>query len=253
MVKSAIRVFKIIELVSLSENGLTNAEISRALSIPTGSLSFLLSDLVEYEYLLLDSSRKRYTLGPQILITAGRYIDRLDVVELGKPIIRELTLSIGESTGIAIKVHWEMVIVCKYDARELLIQPMQVGETLPMHSTACGKVFLAYLSEDKIEHYLSKAELKPLTDNTITDVHKLRRELTQIRSNGLAWSREENIENLFAVAAPVFDYNRYVVAAMMVAIPSVRFSKEKEALAEKYIREESSRLSYQLGCTGTPT
>ena len=49
-----------------------------------------------------------------------------------------------------------------------------------MHAAAGGKAILAYLSEDKIERYLSKVELVPFTSKMITDPGNLRSQIAEI-------------------------------------------------------------------------
>ena len=80
MVKSADRVIQIQNAVSASNTGMKNAELSAALNIPKGSLSLLLSELVEHDFLALRKEDRRYMLGPQIIALAGHYLHELDIV-----------------------------------------------------------------------------------------------------------------------------------------------------------------------------
>ena len=88
MVKSASRVMQILGLVGTSKNGLKHLDIAAGLGIPKGSLSLLLSDLVEGEFLTLDRTTKRFQIGPQILVLAGRYLADRDIVKTSQPFIR---------------------------------------------------------------------------------------------------------------------------------------------------------------------
>ena len=61
MVKSADRVIKILETIGLRNDGITHGEIAAKLNIPKGSLSKLLSNLVDTKYLSVDGTGKLYT------------------------------------------------------------------------------------------------------------------------------------------------------------------------------------------------
>ncbi len=67
IVKSADRVILILETISVRDNGITHGELSRISGIPKGSLSPLLSNLVDRDYLIFDASSKRYALGPKLM------------------------------------------------------------------------------------------------------------------------------------------------------------------------------------------
>jgi DNA-binding IclR family transcriptional regulator len=247
MVKSADRVMQILEAIGSSDEGKTHGELAYSLNIPKSSLSLLLANLVDRDYISLGGSDKRYILGPQVLVLAGRYLSSLDIARLGQPILRRLTRVIDESAEIAIKRENEMMIIAKEDCSRPLARMIQMGERAPIYATAGGKAILAHLSDEEIEHYLSSVELMPITKATITDPEVLRGELKAIRSGALARSHEELHEGITAVASPVFDLYGRVVASIVLPILTIRFTSEKEKKAEQILRQASIELSHQLG------
>ncbi|MBW2208947.1 MAG: helix-turn-helix domain-containing protein, partial [Deltaproteobacteria bacterium] len=85
LVKSADRAFQILRYISGTNDGMNHKELSGALHIPGSSLSALLSNLVDREYLSFDHMSRRYRMGPEILYLAGRYLAGLDIVAIGQP------------------------------------------------------------------------------------------------------------------------------------------------------------------------
>ncbi len=247
MVKSADRVIQILEAIGSSEEGKTHGELAYSLNIPKSSLSLLLANLVDREYISLSGTDKRYILGPQVLVLAGRYLSSLDIVRLGQPILKAITVTIDESAEIAIKRGDEIMIITKEDCSRPLARIIQIGERAPIHATAGGKAILAHLSDEEIAKYLSTAELTPITKTTITDPEVLRRELNAIRAGALARSYEELHEGITAMASPVFDLYGRVVASVVLPILTIRFTLEKEKMAENVLRAASIELSHQLG------
>jgi len=247
MVKSADRVFQILETIGLDREGITHGELSAKLQIPKSSLTSLLANLVARDYLSVESGGRRYRLGPGILVLAGRYLHGLDLVQLGHPIIRKITSTIDESAEIAVKRGDEIMIICKEDCSRPLARIIQIGDRAPIYATAAGKVILAHLSEEEIERYLSSVKFAPITRSTVTDPEVLRRELDAIRAGALGLSYEELNEGITAMASPVFDLHRRVAASIVLPIPTVRFSLEKEKKAGEILRRSAMDLSRQLG------
>jgi IclR family transcriptional regulator, KDG regulon repressor len=246
-VKSADRVIQILEAVGQRKEGLTHSELSRVLNIPKGSLSFLCSNLLEREYLVFYPETKRYTLGPQILALTGRFLDDFDITRLGQPIIRELSRKHDEDAEITIRKGKEILITCKESCSKPIRRVIAVGDRYPMYATAAGKVILSYFTERELDQYFLSVELKPITKKTITDVEILKSELKKTRAVGLSFNQDEFHEGVSAIASPIFDLNKKVVASMAVIIPTLRFHRKVFKAIEEDLRGAADRLSYQLG------
>jgi IclR family KDG regulon transcriptional repressor len=247
MVKSANRVCLILDLVGHQKGGLKHSEIIKALNIPTSSLSALLADLIDQEYLSMDPVTRRYSLGSKILLLAGEYLNGLDIVETTRPLVRNLSITTGESVAVAVRSGFDIVIVCSQDSPQAIKRSIQIGERSPMYCTACGKAILAYLPIDEVDRYLSSVKLISATRRTITDSQGLKAELKRIRSKGIAYNREELLEGIIAIAAPVLDLHGNAVSAIVVSLPSSRWSSKKEKHFETLVREASATVSKRLG------
>ena len=186
-------------------------------------------------------------MGPKILYLAGLYLNGLDIVHLGQPILRKLVSSARESALIAIRKENNILIVAKELCSESIQRVIDVGERAPLYATAAGKAILAYSSDDELDSYLSSVKLLPLTKDTITDKKTLMRQLKQIRSGAIAYSLRENDEHIIAMAVPIFDLHRSVKASITVPVPVGRFSSEKEKIIVPVLRHATESLSRRLG------
>jgi DNA-binding IclR family transcriptional regulator len=252
MVKSATRVIQILETVGASKQGISHAALSAALKIPKGSLSLLLADLVAHDFLFLrKEDERRYVLGPQILVIAGQYLTDLDIVQLGRPTVHEVMSTTDESSALAVRKGFEMLIVYGENCSQPLKRAVEIGYRAPLYTTAGGKAILAHLSDEEIQQYISSAKLSPMTHETITDPKTLLRDLKAIRSEGIAYAREEQYEGLIAMAAPVFDLYGSVVASIVVTLPTIRFNAKSEKLVKDTLRRASEKLSRELGFNAT--
>jgi DNA-binding IclR family transcriptional regulator len=248
MVKSANRVVEILETVGANNHGISNAELSAALNIPKGSLSLLLSDLVAHDFITQRKEDRRYVLGPQLVVLAGKFLTDLDIVQLGRPIVHEVMKETDESSALAVRNGFEMLIVYGENCSQPLKRSIEIGYRAPLHTTAGGKAILANLPDDQLEEYLTSVPLKPLTPSTITDRDVLRKELKTITSRGISYSREEQYEGLVAMAAPVFDLYSSAVGAVLVTLPSMRFVPRKEKIIADALNKGVEQLSRLLGC-----
>lgn len=247
VVKSADRVIQILEGAAAKDDGVTHGELSRTLGIPKGSLSPLLANLVERDYLTLDRTGKLYRLGPRLLVLTGRYLSKVDLVRVGRSILQELVGEINEDVEIAVRKGNDILFLWKEECSQPLKYSIGIGEVAPLYATSGGKAILAYLPEDEFSGYLVSARLDQITKKSITDPDMLRHELEEIRVAGLAYGREEYHQGICAIAAPVFNLHGDVVGAVLATLPSVRFNARHKAFIEPKLREAARKISRRLG------
>jgi DNA-binding IclR family transcriptional regulator len=246
-VKSADRVIQILEATGSKDDGVTHGELVKVLGIPKGSLSLLLSNLVDRDYLTFDRSSKLYMFGPKLLALAGRYLSNLDIVRAGRQVLRELVAEINEDTELAIMRGAEILFVYKEECSHPLKFSVEIGDRAPMYATAAGRAILAHLSENDVSGYLSAVTLASMTRNTITDPAHLVRELKSIRAKGVAYIREEYQQGVSAIAAPVFNLYGDVAGSVTVTMPSIRFITEHKRFIEPRLLIAATKISRQLG------
>jgi DNA-binding IclR family transcriptional regulator len=250
VVKSADRVVKILEAIASRDGGLTHGELSKMLGIPKGSLSFLLSNLVDRDYLAFDPLGKLYMLGSELLVLTSRYLNSLDIVRTGRPIVHGLALEMNEDAEIAVQRGDQVVFLYKEESSRPVKYSIAPGEVAPLFATSAGKCILAFMPEEYFAAYLDRVTLSPITENSITDCGVLRRELELIRSTGLAYGREEYQYGICGIAAPVFNIHGVLVGSIVATMQAARFNPEHRAFIEPKLFKAASRLSRQLGFVG---
>ena len=124
-----------------------------------------------------------------------------------------------------------------------------IGWRRPLHYGMLGMVLMAHLDPERVKEVLEKTPLQAHTSNSLTDKDAFNIRLEEIRKNGFIFEREEAVEGIIGIAAPVRDYSRQVIAALGVAIPVVKSNSEKklEKTAEQIMAtcdEISSDLGY---------
>jgi IclR family pca regulon transcriptional regulator len=85
-----------------------------------------------------------------------------------------------------------------------------------------GRVLLAGMPDAALEALLEASALPALTERTVTDSHKLRREIDRVREQGYAVVDGELEPGLRSVAAPLRDRRGDIVAAVNVSTSATR-------------------------------
>ncbi len=247
VVKSADRVLQMLEAVGARNAGLTHGELSRMLGIPKASLSSLLSNLVERGYLAFDPQSKLYLLGPELLVLTSRYLNNLDIVQIGRPIIRGLVREINEDAEIAVKKGDQVLFFFKEESSRPVRYSVAAGDLAPIYATSPAQCILAFMGDEEISAYLNRVAFSSITNATITDRGVFRRELELIRSRGLAYGIEEYHQGICGISAPVFNIHGVVVGAIVATLEAARFDDQHRAVIEPNLRQAARRLSRELG------
>ena len=245
--RSTSRALDILEVIGASKRGLKHGEIAQALEIPKSTLTKIITELLDKEYLELDQVSKTYTIGPQLIVLANSYVGNLDIVKAAQPIIYDAMTQTGESASLFIKKGSRGLVVCKENSPQVVMAMLSIGESVPLYATAGGKAILAFLSDKEIDSYLDSVKLTPLTPTTITDTGNLRNELMEIRKSGLAHCDGEQFEDLVAIAAPIFGLYNKVIASISMPFPKSRFNSQKKKLIETTLRDSSAKISRKFG------
>jgi DNA-binding IclR family transcriptional regulator len=107
-------------------------------------------------------------------------------------------------------------------------------------------VLLAHAPSAEQERYLA-GPLAAFTAHTVTDAAVLRRRLAECRRTGYAWARDEFVEGISSVAAPITGPGGHVVAAVHAHGPTYRFPPPGRAdeIAER-VAEAGRRIGARL-------
>jgi IclR family pca regulon transcriptional regulator len=99
---------------------------------------------------------------------------------------------------------------------------ISIGTRFPAYCTSMGRVLLAALPPADLDHYLSRATLRPFTSRTLTSPTALRAELDQVRGRGWAMVDQELEEGLRSLAVRIRNRSGTTVAAVNVSTHASR-------------------------------
>ena len=125
---------------------------------------------------------------------------------------------------------------------------VEIGMLVPLHVGAAGKILLAWLPDIE-QSELIMASAAHYDDHPVGDIQALKLELTRIREAGWATSEGEREMGLSAIAAPIFNVNKEVVAAIALVAPTVRIGAEEQEKYVPLVCEAARRTSFDMGYT----
>lgn len=238
------RVLGIIAEVAAS-GGSSLTALSLKLQIPKTSLLNLLPGLVASGYLKRDG--RSYVLGEasydlSALIDQGRF----DPVKESEPLLQRLALDADKTITLAVLAQNERMIlhVAKAEPPDAMRFAVSVGTLSPIHTTAAGRVFLAFGSETWVEDYLTNAQLQSRTSRTIIDREQLVASAAEVRRRGYAVTKGETYETVGAIAAPVFD-NAGLAYALVAAGAVEKIVRQEETLSS-LVRRTAEQISQKI-------
>lgn len=223
-VRTTEKTLRILEaLKELDGAGVT--EIANALGFGKSTVHNHLSTLEEHEYVVKEGDE--YRLGLQFLELGGYIRNQMDFHETAKPEVQRLAEETGGLANIATHEYGQCVYLFRSKGENAVDLDTYAGFPIPMHNTALGKSILAHLPEDEVHDILDTRGMAASTEGTITDRDVLFDELEQIRDQGYAFDREERLDGLRCVAAPIKQSGGPVWGAISVASPTRRMRGDR--------------------------
>jgi DNA-binding IclR family transcriptional regulator len=237
------RSFAILEFVAGSGRPLSASEISEALSLPKPSTYRLLESLERAGFVARHGKLRRVSTGPRLTDLAFNVLKSSLTYAPRRQVLDALVKEVGETCNIGALDHTDVVYLDRVEAEHWPLRlQFKIGSKVPLHCTAIGKLFLAFMPEEKSRLILDKLDFDRYTPNTIMTRKALDAELQEIRKEGLSLDREEYIAGVVCIAAPILDRNRNIQAAVAIQAPSARMTVA-QALDK---RDALARAAYQL-------
>jgi IclR family acetate operon transcriptional repressor len=85
---------------------------------------------------------------------------------------------------------------------------------LEAYCSGIGKILLAGLPEEELQVYLGHGPFVALTDRTLTQPDDIRKELEEVRAEGVAFDRFEIRDDVFCMAVPVANPDGRVIGGL---------------------------------------
>lgn len=251
-VQSVMRAINILYAFTAGTPQLAVADIAKIVGLNRTTVHRLVGTLEASGLIRRDPYSQKFGLSAQVLRLAEVFYQQNDIRTIALPRMTALRDELNETVGLHQREGFARVVVSQVGAhRDVRHMYRNIGEPIPLHLGAPGKVILANLKHDEIEHYLTNNPLEGTTSHSVTDPDVLRSELEAVSEQGYAISWEERRVGVVAMAAPIFDAYGHVVASMNISGPSQRIKQEQvDAMCPRLVevtKEVSFSFAYQDG------
>jgi DNA-binding IclR family transcriptional regulator len=162
---------------------------------------------------------RRYGPGP---LMRGGELPQAPVARLravASPHLRRLVDELGETVNLMVLAGADVRFVATVECDQVLRVGDRTGRTLPAYRSSGGKALLAEASEEVVG-----TALAGLDEPTAA---RVRRELRTVRRRGFAVNDQETETGLTAVGAAVPTGSGSPPAALSLAMPRARFSRDR--------------------------
>jgi DNA-binding IclR family transcriptional regulator len=244
------RAFAILEEVARHREGIGLAELSKRVGLHNSTTFHLAKTMVSLGYIRQEKDSKRYRIGRPLFALAASALDEIEMVNVATPILEDLSRKTGESSHFAVRMGDAVVVIARTGGPGAFQLTDRVGVVRPAHCTALGKVILASLRDDQLERFLERAELKPSTEKSITEIPLLLREVEEIRRSGIAIDDGEFNVEVRCLAVPVKDFTGQIIGALGISCPVWRLSIQALRSRAKIVQAAADRLSAEFGAKG---
>jgi DNA-binding IclR family transcriptional regulator len=217
------RALAILKCLGRHPAGLSLSEIAAELSLPINFVYRVTQSLVTHQYLVRDAD-KRFSMGTGLLGLCQPVSDDVPLCEAALPAMRWLSAESGEAAHIGIVSGNEGIVLERVIGKAQIKFYTERGTRFPLHTSAPGKVILAFLPEEERDEVLNGMSFEQFHPWTISSREEFLQCLEKVRVDGYAVDLSEHLEGLHCLGGAIFDSSGSAIASMWVTGTSQRIN-----------------------------
>ncbi len=247
-VKSAERVFDVLERVMQVRGGESFMQIGKALEDSEEQpLRAARRDGATPVPGTSTPKSRQYRLGLRTLELGQAYLRGQDLVETARQAMEVLVAEVNETAQLARLASADNVYLARVESSHALRLQSEPGTRLPAQATGIGKALLSLLSGAEIEELFGTGALPAYSPTSLRTVAALNEELELTRRRGFALDNEEYTPGVFCLAVPVYEAPGRAQCAVSVSIPVTRVEAGALARILAKLAECSLSVSRRMG------
>lgn len=153
-VEALARGLDILRAFNPGDGYLGNQEIAQRTGLAKSSISRLTYTLTRLGYLTYSKRLEKYQLGAGVLALGYAFVSNLAIRQVAKPLMKELSIETGTSIGLADRDRLDMIYIDHCAPKDIVTFKKEIGDRIPMATTAAGRAYLVALSEEERDFFL---------------------------------------------------------------------------------------------------
>jgi len=225
------RALRVLEIIAEAGRALSLSEISARTGLHVSTTHRLIATLRDRGFVEQERETGHYRIGPGAFRVGRSFLEEFNLGPRLRPVLAELAADTRETANLVIRYGLEAIYLDHVIGAQVAKLFTEVGQRVPLHCTAVGKVLLAYAPDAR--DLLPRLVLMRFTRQTVTTRAALERELAAVRARGYAVDREEHEAGVACIAAVARTDDGTAVAAIGISGPSGRVLPRVARLGER--------------------
>jgi len=226
-------------------------QIAEQIGIHKSTVHRLLATLEKRRFVQRDPATGTYRLGIRLFQMAYLTLEYNDLRQLASPFLHRLGEQYQENVHLSVLDDADIVFVYVIESPQRVKLAAAVGQRLPAFATASGKAMLAFMPEGTVRRILEHG-MERYTPNTLRSSEAFFEDMQHVRERGFALDEQEYEEGIHAVAVPVFDLSNQPIAAVAVAGPAYRLTRERMLEIGPTLLVTARDIAQEIGLTAHP-
>ena len=222
-VQSLEKGLRVLMAFSKEKQTMTLTEVAKLTSLSRAAARRFLLTYTHLGYIKSDG--KYFELTPKVLNLGYNYLSSLDIKDIAKPFLINLSKAVNETCSVVTIDGPEVVILVRQQVSRIMTVSIGVGSRLPTHVTAVGRVILA-MNQSLQDKLIDNFDYQQYTINTITTKERLQAELERVKEQGYSIIDQELEAGVRAIAVPIYSRAGGVKYAIHISSNTNRVSKE---------------------------
>ena len=235
-------------LRDLADNGAgTLADLSLRNDLPVSTAHRILATLAQHGFAEMDERTQEWFIGMEAFRVGSIYLDRTNVVEAARPVMRRLMESTGETANLAIADKGDVVFISQIETHNPIRAFFRPGTRGHMHASGIGKALLSAMPKDEAERIFRSKGLPEFTEKTLTKSEAMFADLATTAQRGWSFDDDERYLGMRCVAAPIYNAYGEAIAGISVSGPSVRLPDDQIPKLGTQLREAAAEVTKAIG------
>lgn len=202
VVRAADICLRVLQRIAFANHPLGVTQIASDVGIAKGAVFKHLRTLLDHGMIVQDPQTTLYSPGPKLWLMAQNVSSGPALTEVALPLMRGIRDELGCAVVLSVPTPRAAFVLATLPSTQAIEIGVRPGSELSLHSSAQGKIFLAFGPPGMMADLPEK--LLQITPRTRTDRGELQEELAIIRKTGFATAPEESLLGVNAIAAPIF-------------------------------------------------
>ncbi|WP_420336449.1 IclR family transcriptional regulator [Roseibium sp.] len=205
----------VMDVLAEARSALAFSEIVERTGFVKSTCHRILAVLARENLIEYDKPTRTYKTGSRFHNWSRLAWRRIDLQEIANKSMTSLSEQYGLNVALSVRDDDNILYLRTVDHVPLRYAA-STGDYAPLHCTAAGKVFLAYMPEKRRKELVGRMKFEKLTEKTITSPSEILNELPGIIVGGYCLVVGEEFLQVSGMAAPIWNENGEVVACLSI-------------------------------------